>query len=130
MNCYTHSLRDQLSDAVNRFPDFTEPQQEGQKKTGTDEAKAVPPDGGKGGALNGAQTGNHRRISADFGGQMGGNAQDQRIAGKGPLNAEKAISGGHEENTPERIRTSNLRFRRPMLYPIELRVLNGLSIIE
>jgi hypothetical protein len=26
-------------------------------------------------------------------------------------------------STPERIRTSNLRFRRPMLYPIELRVL-------
>ncbi len=25
-------------------------------------------------------------------------------------------------STPERIRTSNLRFRRPMLYPIELRV--------
>jgi PemK-like, MazF-like toxin of type II toxin-antitoxin system len=25
-------------------------------------------------------------------------------------------------NTPERVRTSNLRFRRPMLYPIELRV--------
>ena len=25
-------------------------------------------------------------------------------------------------NTPERIRTSNLRFRRPMLYPVELRV--------
>ena len=27
-----------------------------------------------------------------------------------------------EENTPERTRTSNRRFRRPMLYPIELRV--------
>lgn len=26
------------------------------------------------------------------------------------------------ENTPQRIRTSNLRFRRPMLYPIELGV--------
>src|SRR5436309_1614869 len=30
-------------------------------------------------------------------------------------------------NTPERIRTSNLRFRRPMLYPIELRVQWDLS---
>ena len=27
-----------------------------------------------------------------------------------------------ESNTPQRIRTSNLRFRRPMLYPIELGV--------
>ena len=25
-------------------------------------------------------------------------------------------------NTPDWIRTSNLRFRRPMLYPVELRV--------
>ena len=25
-------------------------------------------------------------------------------------------------STPERVRTSNLRFRRPMLYPIELQV--------
>ena len=25
-------------------------------------------------------------------------------------------------NTPDRIRTYNLRFRRPMLYPVELRV--------
>ena len=28
--------------------------------------------------------------------------------------------GEAEENTPRRARTSNLRFRRPMLYPIEL----------
>ena len=28
------------------------------------------------------------------------------------------------ENTPEGIRTPNPRFRRPMLYPVELRVLN------
>ena len=26
------------------------------------------------------------------------------------------------KNTPEKIRTSNLRFRRPMLYPVELGV--------
>src|SRR5690242_2340901 len=29
---------------------------------------------------------------------------------------------GTRGNTPDRIRTYNLRFRRPMLYPIELRV--------
>ena len=28
-------------------------------------------------------------------------------------------------HAPQRIRTSNLRFRRPMLYPVELRVLVG-----
>ncbi|GIT28956.1 MAG: hypothetical protein Ct9H300mP1_10020 [Planctomycetaceae bacterium] len=32
-------------------------------------------------------------------------------------------------STPQRIRTSNLRFRRPMLYPIELGVLGG-SIVR
>jgi hypothetical protein len=34
-------------------------------------------------------------------------------------------SSHDETSTPERIRTSNLRFRRPMLYPIELRVQEG-----
>jgi hypothetical protein len=33
-------------------------------------------------------------------------------------------------STPERIRTSNLRFRRPMLYPIELRVLDDFAECE
>jgi len=33
-----------------------------------------------------------------------------------------AMWDGEEESTPQRIRTSNLRFRRPMLYPIELGV--------
>jgi integrase len=32
--------------------------------------------------------------------------------------------------TPERIRTSNLRFRRPMLYPIELRVRRASLFVE
>ena len=39
--------------------------------------------------------------------------QDQR----GPESLEEET-----ESTPQRIRTSNLRFRRPMLYPIELQV--------
>ena len=30
-----------------------------------------------------------------------------------------------QANTPQRIRTSNLRFRRPMLYPVELGVLSN-----
>ncbi len=30
-----------------------------------------------------------------------------------------------DKSTPQRIRTSNLRFRRPMLYPVELGVLGG-----
>ena len=32
-------------------------------------------------------------------------------------------------NTPDRSRTCNLRFRRPMLYPVELRVLVRYSLI-
>ena len=43
----------------------------------------------------------------------------------------KPRSVGQNESTPERIRTSNLRFRRPMLYPVELRVLmQGLNDTE
>ena len=40
----------------------------------------------------------------------------------GGLDSSGRKAEGLDGNTPERIRTSNLRFRRPMLYPIELRV--------
>ena len=33
-----------------------------------------------------------------------------------------STTDGEKETTPDRARTCNLRFRRPMLYPIELRV--------
>ncbi len=36
MNLYTHTLRGQEADAVNRLPDFSRPNRESQKKTGTD----------------------------------------------------------------------------------------------
>jgi len=36
--------------------------------------------------------------------------------------ASGGVGKGSEGNTPDWIRTSNLRFRRPMLYPVELRV--------
>ncbi len=32
--------------------------------------------------------------------------------------------------TPQRIRTSNLRFRRPMLYPIELAALGDRAVLQ
>jgi hypothetical protein len=35
---------------------------------------------------------------------------------------ERARIAVQERNTPHRVRTCNLRFRRPMLYPIELGV--------
>ena len=35
---------------------------------------------------------------------------------------DSGFHGNHTASTPQRIRTSNLRFRRPMLYPIELGV--------
>ena len=45
---------------------------------------------------------------------------------KPPVSRGLAASGRVEPDsvasTPERVRTSNLRFRRPMLYPVELRV--------
>ena len=48
--------------------------------------------------------------------QVGNGANPSSVATIRPLNRRPL------DNTPERIRTSNLRFRRPMLYPIELRV--------
>jgi len=41
MNLYTHTLRGQEADAVNRLPDFSRPSRESQKKTGTDDANVT-----------------------------------------------------------------------------------------
>ena len=37
---------------------------------------------------------------------------------------------GSDRNAPERIRTSDLRFRKPLLYPAELRAHDGVSGIS
>ena len=41
MNLYTHTLRGQEADAVNRLPDFSTPSRESQKKTGTDDVNVT-----------------------------------------------------------------------------------------
>jgi hypothetical protein len=47
-------------------------------------------------------------------------------------NGSVGLSKACGESTPEWIRTTNLRFRRPMLYPIELRVhvLTGIVFVS
>ena len=44
--------------------------------------------------------------------------------------AEAESLGSEKRSTPDRARTYNLRFRRPMLYPIELRVRAPLSAAD
>ena len=63
----------------------------------------------------GAKRGENERVSADLGRQVKGDGQNPEMAEKGRSGGEKATSEGYEGTTPERIRTSNLRFRRPML---------------
>ena len=41
MSLYTHTLRGQEADAVNRLPDFSRPSSESQKKTGTDDVNVT-----------------------------------------------------------------------------------------
>ncbi len=61
----------------------------------------------------------------DAGGMMGstlGTSTDRNSLEMPGLDAARRELPDAVGNTPERVRTSNLRFRRPMLYPIELRV--------
>ena len=51
--------------------------------------------------------------------------ESERRQNKPPPSVPFAFQIG--KSTPQRIRTSNLRFRRPMLYPIELGVRAGLA---
>jgi integrase len=48
-------------------------------------------------------------------------ANKKPLVSKG-LDASSRLESSSVANTPDRIRTCNLRFRRPMLYPVELRV--------
>ena len=49
-------------------------------------------------------------------------AQAHGLVGESQGQPHRGIVHRLAASTPERIRTSNLRFRRPMLYPVELRV--------
>jgi hypothetical protein len=47
----------------------------------------------------------------------------QKMGQKGERNGFPALGARQDRtSTPDTVRTCNLRFRRPMLYPIELRV--------
>ena len=58
------------------------------------------------------------RPIADFGTYLG-----HALAPVRPANSRKPRISGASHDAPERIRTSDLRFRRPTLYPAELRAL-------
>lgn len=135
MSRYTHIFTGQESEAVAGLPDLSLPSKQGQKAiaTGTDD---LPVDG--------AYKPAYKKLAkkADFEGnsmsligsgevqnktcckQNSGNAKPFQMVGlgtkKGPMSSTDTDS---KSTTPERTRTSDLRFRKPMLYPAELRAL-------
>ncbi len=130
MSRYSHTYQGQESDAIASLPDLTKPSRERQqaKQTGTDAVKVIPghlsKTGQKNLAYNLAFLCGQQCNSVDHYGQTGGNSGKSKNAGECPKSTGKAVSATiteEKQNTPEGIRTSNLRFRRPMLYPIELR---------
>jgi len=103
MSRYTHIFRGQESEAVERLPNLSLPssQAENIKKTGTDNNDVTEDE-------------NSAIYLAKQGRKTDSNSI-QQVTVNPILDNKKGLS-----NTPERTRTSNLRFRRPTLYPIEL----------
>ena len=131
MSRYTHIFRGQESEAVAGLPDLSLPSNEAQRAaaTGTDNFKA-----------DSAYKPAYKKLAkkADFNGNsmsLIGNTEVQGQCSVSQTNGEsKALqmvelgtkkepmsSTGIDSKTtaPDTIRTCNLRFRRPMLYPIE-----------
>ena len=100
MSKYTHVLRGQEHEAVAKLPDLS-PGFQSQRATGTD---------GQGVTRDFDLAENLAFLGAEVCSPM------QPSSETAPTGA---IKNG-DSNTPERIRTPNLRFRRPTLYPIEL----------
>ena len=95
MSRYTHTLAGQEAQAVASLPDLSAPSREAQRATGTD---------GKNLAENLALLGGKHTTGLDCSGQT----------------THTGAIDNADSNTPGGIRTCNLRFRRPTLYPIEL----------
>jgi integrase len=127
MNRYTHTLIGQESDAVESLPDLSLPSQESQRMTGTDN---LAPE-----ALTNQLTKKSCFVSNCL--SVNGNNEDAEKVhhnksigdGKclqvGELGSKKeslaVVAIDSNKSAPEGIRTSDLRFRKPMLYPAELR---------
>lgn len=103
MSRYSHTLLGAEAEAIASLPDCSPSSRERQKATGTDGKTDL--------ALNSAFLG---------AAQVGSNAPQCKDA---PLNDTK----NRVLTTPGRTRTFDLRFRKPMLYPAELRALVFLS---
>ena len=108
MSKHTHTLRGQEHEAVAKLPDLTAPDANSQKATGTDDNSVT----GKSDLAE-----NLAFLGAGKCSSMQGGAENTPTG---------AVKNG-DCNTPERIRTPNLRFRRPTLYPIELQARHFLS---
>ena len=104
MSRYSHIFRGQESEAVNKLPDLSKPSNQAQasKKTGTDDADVTED---KNSAIYLAIQ-DRKPVYNSL----------QEVTTKPIFDNENAIS-----NTPGRIRTCDLRFRKPTLYPTELR---------
>jgi integrase len=101
---YSHVYKGQESEAVAALPDLSQPSIEKQRaaKTGTDDAGKILAE-------------SRRIITAkmDYNGQL---ERDKKIQKKAVTTVNTAISETYN-NTPGGIRTHDLRFRKPSLYP-------------
>jgi integrase len=110
MSRYTHIFRGQESQAVESLPLFLTGQKQASVKTGTDNVDIASPQG--------------KNFANSF-------AKQCALAGTTLENAGQTSRNNESENAfssaPERTRTSNRRFRRPTLYPLELQAQPSLS---
>jgi len=124
MSRYSHVYRGQVSQAVENLPDFSRPSLERQKAaaTGTDDIVNCGQDDSKNYARNFAKSTGKTANSMDNNGLSDSKNPEIQNASKQALEGQKpqlsTPIGGNINNAPDRTRTCNLRFRRPMLYPI------------
>jgi integrase/recombinase XerD len=126
LNVYTHAELADKIEAVRRLPS---PPTNGEKSNGkTRPQKAAGDKAGSGWECSGSapesQTGTDRQFSSQGGNgkprELRPDESPQSLAGEA-LGTTCRGSAADVVSIPERIRTSNLRLRRPTLYPIEPR---------
>ena len=109
---YSHLLRGQEAEAIANLPDLSLPAQETQRATGTlSKGEDTLP-----------KTEGREKNLARFLAAKGAVLCSPMQSGEAGTPIDAAENA--DSTTPERIRTPNLRFRRPTLCPIELQALH------
>ncbi len=132
MGIYTHTDMAEKAASIQRLPspsgENSVPQPEGKPTGCCGQARERWECSGSAPESQDGTEGHSVALQGEYGFGKHESSSSAEVVGRTRLDAACPTMAREDGNIPERIRTSNLRLRRPTLYPIELRGLGGFLI--